>query len=396
MDVSMKGHIGKHLASMVPQWYASQIGNNRYTIKVDSHDHHFYSARPLTPGLNAFLTLMNASLPHLVQTSLVQRPSFVSLLQEHYAIEWLASQASRINWRSAIDYLNRVAARTYENRQVSLNVVFSEGEGSDHIGKDKWQKIIDQLGASPFTYIRLSPAMKFLSYEQVSWNNIKDSTQCFYPPFLRPIHSILKKSEASAHVTNNGDIVIMDRGGLLASKRKGSWKIYDVMSLRDCIADHVSDQWIGANLFEVIFDLSFRRHGALLVYDPKRKVLPRVANKDSIISNPNSKSGQRLIAPAIRNISLGSKGGAFNNRRLLAEVASVDGAVIFDQNEVLAFGAVIPPHKKVGSQLGARSTAARSAMYHGGVPIKISSDGEITLHFLTNIEGEREDRIEFL
>ena len=59
----------------------------------------------------------------------------------------------------------------------------------------------------------------------------------------------------------------------------------------------------------------------------------------------------------------------------------MDGAVIFNQARILAFGAMIEPHAKANSETGARTTAARSAYYWGGHPSKISSDGEISIYF---------------
>jgi DNA integrity scanning protein DisA with diadenylate cyclase activity len=81
----------------------------------------------------------------------------------------------------------------------------------------------------------------------------------------------------------------------------------------------------------------------------------------------------------------------------MMEVASIDGAVIFDANNVLAIGAVIETHEDVGSQAGARSTAALSAYHWGGRPVKVSSDGEISVYFAST-EGEADSpvRIEFL
>ena len=62
-------------------------------------------------------------------------------------------------------------------------------------------------------------------------------------------------------------------------------------------------------------------------------------------------------------------------------MACVDGAVVFDDHRLLAIGALIRSHLSVGNQLGARTTAARSAYLWGPHPIKVSSDGDVTLYF---------------
>ena len=62
-------------------------------------------------------------------------------------------------------------------------------------------------------------------------------------------------------------------------------------------------------------------------------------------------------------------------------MASIDGAVVFDDDHILALGALIRSHPDVGSQLGARATAARSSFLWGARPIKVSSDGDVTVYF---------------
>ena len=62
-------------------------------------------------------------------------------------------------------------------------------------------------------------------------------------------------------------------------------------------------------------------------------------------------------------------------------MSGVDGAVVFDDDGLLAVGALIRSHPNVGNQLGARVTAARSAYLWGGRPIKVSSDGDVAVYF---------------
>ena len=66
---------------------------------------------------------------------------------------------------------------------------------------------------------------------------------------------------------------------------------------------------------------------------------------------------------------------------MFAELAGLDGATVFDDRSVLAFGAIIRTHPLTGDHFGARTTAAYSAYRWGGVPIKISADGEIAVLF---------------
>ena len=66
---------------------------------------------------------------------------------------------------------------------------------------------------------------------------------------------------------------------------------------------------VAANLVEVVFDLSFKRQGALLVYDPEHRILERILNPVSILnpegvlSPPWKRNGNVLSEPALRTSS---------------------------------------------------------------------------------------------
>jgi DNA integrity scanning protein DisA with diadenylate cyclase activity len=62
-------------------------------------------------------------------------------------------------------------------------------------------------------------------------------------------------------------------------------------------------------------------------------------------------------------------------------MACIDGAIVFDDHHLLAVGALIESHPSVGNQLGARTTAARSAYLWGAHPIKVSTDGDVSVYF---------------
>jgi hypothetical protein len=70
-----------------------------------------------------------------------------------------------------------------------------------------------------------------------------------------------------------------------------------------------------------------------------------------------------------------------HQRKLLLELATIDGAVLFDGDAVLAFGGILHMHDSARGHLGARTTAAYSAYHWGGVPLMISADGEMTIVF---------------
>ena len=86
---------------------------------------------------------------------------------------------------------------------------------------------------------------------------------------------------------------------------------------------------------------------------------------------------------------MGKRTGSLKGKRRLIEMACVDGAVVFDDNHLLAVGALVRSHPSVGNQLGARTTAARSSFLWGARPIKVSSDGDVTVYFKSR-DGDAE------
>jgi hypothetical protein len=121
-----------------------------------------------------------------------------------------------------------------------------------------------------------------------------------------------------------------------------------------------------------------------------------IVNKDSLLENAGA-GPRRKTTASIKDLAIGGGVGAVrSHRRLLSELASIDGAVVFDRNNVLAIGAVIKPHPGVGSHVGTRTTAAHSALRWGGIPAKVSSDGDVTIYFESQGEdGSSQAEIQF-
>ncbi len=326
----------------------------------------------------------------------IRLPGLIDVLLENFAIEWLRIHSNTIDWVRLIKYLETLARRTYENQPVSVNLLIREGEGTGDITEPGLQKFLDRLASSPFSYLTLDPDLRLIDYGEVDWGQVKTpGSYQFHPEFLQPIHSVMTDRDISAHLTAEGDVVIMNKAGLLAARRRRKWKVYDVRTFKNSLAHCLGNRHVGGNLFEVVFDLSFRRQGALLIYDPEHCMREHILNTESLIASDwiadvepaLQDSGQALIARLLADTAVGKKAGSLRKKRRLIEMACVDGALIFDDDHLLAVGALIRSHPSVGNQFGARTTAARSAYLWGGHPIKVSSDGDVTVYF-TSKDGE--------
>jgi hypothetical protein len=370
---------------MIPHWYIAECGPHRHELSLGNSRIQFYSHRRLTPKLIDFIKNVNSELPELLEVAdQLPRTPGVEFIQQRLAESWLKRIAASIEWDRLIDYMTELSQRTYENQRVTANFVITQGEGGIDITTAEIQKVIDPLATSMHTFLRIDHHLGFMGYEQILWQDISDTELYkFHPEFLQPVYSAVKDGEYSVHLTGRGDLVVMGRSGLLAAKRKGRWKLYDVYTFKNTITEVIGNYHVGCNLFEILFDLSFRRHGALLVYDPQKEVLRHVTNKGSIIEGKSSVPdvARSMLMPAIEEITMGHRQHSQRAKRLFLELASMDGALIFDKDSILAFGAMIEPHPEAKFETGARSTAARSAYLWGGHPLKISSDGEISIYF---------------
>jgi hypothetical protein len=404
--------IAAEIVRLVPHWYRAECGPEKYSIKVGQHREFFYNHRKLTPRLEDFLSIVQRRMKDIQLNYFDVFPGLVDVLLESLVLEWLRLHSQRTNWTKLMKYLEELSCRTFENQPVALNLILRPGQGEGDITQTHLQKVFDQLASSPLSFLVVDPDLQFIDYGEVNWSRVNgDLSHKFYPELLHPIHCVLEDEDLSAHLTSQGDLVFMNKDGLLAARRKRKWKIYDVRTFKNGLAQCMGKATVGANLFEIVFDLSFARYGSLLVYDPRHQIRGRILNRQSIIfpgwkdeGNANGKTNgnepaangkpvagngspppaiacQDLIARSVMDLGLGEGVAALKRKRRLIELARVDGAVVFDDQHLLAVGAIIKSHPDVGSQLGARTTAAKSAYLWGAHPVKISSDGDVTIYF---------------
>ena len=460
--------IAAEIVGLVPHWYRAECGPEKYSIKIGQHREFFYNHRKLTPRLEEFLTIVQRRMKDIQLNYFDVFPGLVDVLLESLVLEWLRLHSQRTNWTKLMKYLEELSSRTFENQPVALNLILRQGQGEGDITQTHLQKVFDQLASSPLSFLVVDPDLRFIDYGEVSWSRVTgELSHKFYPELLHPIHCVLEDEDLSAHLTSQGDLIFMNKDGLLAARRKRKWKIYDVRTFKNGLAQCMGKATVGANLFEIVFDLSFARYGSLLIYDPRHQLRDRLLNRQCIVfpgwkddgktngngngnsngngsvngngnghaangvlvcaasSNGHAVNGngssnghladgngraasgkpsgngspvasiacQDLIARSVMDLGLGEGVAALKRKRRLIELARVDGAVIFDDQHLLAVGAIIKSHPDVGSQLGARTTAAKSAYLWGAHPVKVSSDGDVTIYFKSRKGSESCDAV---
>ena len=410
-----EAEIGREIIRLVPHWYEAECGPDEYSIPIAQYTARFFNHGKLSTNLNRLLSTIRARTEELPVDRMLEYAGATDVIVEGFAAEWLRMQSREPDWVKLIKYLETVSRRTSENLPVALTLIVRPGAGIGDITQAHLQKFFDRLAASPFTftYLAVDADLRLMNYGSVEWSHINNATSCkFYPEFLHPIHSIMDDTDLVAHLTPHGDLVIMDKAGVLAMKRKKKWRLYDVRQFKSSLAYCLGNRDVAANLIEVIFDLSFKRQGALLVYDPEHRILEHILNPVSLL-NPvsilpapwkvnghtvlNRPCGQSLIGSSIEDIAIGKKSGSIKKKRQLIELACIDGAIVFDDTNLLAVGALIRTHPDAGSHLGARTNAARSAYLWGAHPISVSSDGEVSVHFQSrSLDGQCDAVMNFL
>jgi hypothetical protein len=398
-----EAEIAREIIGLVPSWYPAQCGPQRYVLEIGEHREPFYRYCSLCPSLEQFLARIQAATKALDLDRIETSPSLIDVLLESLAIQWLQIHSPTTNWTRIVDYLEQVSRRTHETEPVALNLLIRVGQGAGDITQPHFQKFFDRLGSSPFSFLAVDHGLHLLEYGEVEWSQVSNAdAPTFYPEFLHPIHSILAPDDLSVHLTSQGDLILMNREGLLAARRKRKWKLYDASTFTDSFASCLGQSNVVANLLEVVFGLSFRRRGALLIYDPKHRIRDHIANKESILFSawrqqtglqPGTESGQSLVAPSVGELAIGRGAWTFKRKRRLLELARVDGALVFDDEHLLAVGAIIETHPTVGDQFGARTTAARSAYLWGAHPVNVSSDGDVTVYFKSRSSDEECDAV---
>lgn len=367
----------------IPHWYPATDGPYKITVRPGV-DTGYFSQMPPKGKTLLFLNEATALLserafrPHVIML-----PSEARVFEEELALLWLRIVRPEIDWRPLLVALDQLSHRTHENQPPTINLVLSTCKSQCDVGLRELLEL-SPLGSTQNVAIRLDRRLAFLAYEEILWSQVEEEAgQKYHPEFLHPYVCALRKDDVAVSLTGRGDMIFLDRRGLFAARRKGRWQFHESAQLKGSLACILDNYYAGGNLIEVLFDLSYGRHGALLVFDRERTVLPHVVNRNSILDDSGGASDpvRRAIAACMVPIELRGRGAAIRTKRLFLDVAGLDGAVIFDAKRVRAFGAFVASHPDVSPALGSRTTAADSAYRWGGIAIKISADGEVSVYF---------------
>lgn len=382
-------------------------------LTLDGDEYFYYSTRGITPELRDFLAYIETISHKMCSLNLSSTELEAEYIKRHLAIYWIRRVYSKVlteeEWNSIFDYIFSVSDRTYENLPNSINLIINLVEEGDICLKEvKELKILDVLASSNYSYLEVDKFLNILKYDCIDIGDVSSKkTYTDVPDYLLPYSQYIytggEIKKIGVSLSRVGDIVLYSGNEQILSIRKKRWTIYNNASLKNTLHDVISgfgsvrEYAVACNLYDLIWNISYRRHGALIIVTSEDEGDIHIVNKESIIEKSCNGDLRFTIKKDIENINI-SKTGLIEKKSLLLELASVDGATIIDckTGKVHAFGSIIELHNEVTSVSGARTTAAKSAIRHGRMkPIKISSDGDITLYYCVKDKSGHKHYVEF-
>jgi DNA integrity scanning protein DisA with diadenylate cyclase activity len=400
--------ISRLIFDTIPQIYEATKGPHPIDLRINGEEARVYALAPLTPALRTYLDRASVIWEDLRPMTEGEISQIIERewIQQKFVVDWLQTRTRIQSWGRILDYVRRLSRRLTENQALAKTIVVEPGRsepGCLKISDPDYFKVFDWLGTSQYTHFRVKEDLGIQVFDALPSADPQGQQGFrFYPDWLHPVISSLKgPDDVVVHLADNDSIFVADRNGLLASKRAlESWTIYDIEHIMDSVGQAMKGKMqesacqarpipVSRSLFQVLFDVSMKRHGALLILDEPenlaRYVIKGIERGTSSALNslfPHSPNAELLYT--------------IPEARRLVELSSVDGALILDlHGNLLQVGSMILSHPDAPNRFGTRETAAFSAAKNGAIAFKISADGSMSLFFtvreLTNGEVHRFD-----
>lgn len=282
--------------------------------------------------------------------------------------------------------LRRLAEQTYENKSLAFGCIIEPRNSTkpiesalfprDFLGRKRYRALSDGYR----TAYRVSGHGALLGFVELPGSGSKGSR--YYPEWCEDLAAASGKRRLALALTRQGDLLVLDNGHLTFTYRFGRWQYWNHSHLVDLIRNAARVQKVAPSqlsgvvrsIYRAALDVSFRRSGGLFVLLRSRKNLRSIVRRGDALDDQ-----ERDPLDATFDESLGTVRAQTMSRCLLAELAALDGAVVFaNTGQVLAHGAILDPRRKgnIKGSEGSRTKAAIGASRYG-LALKVSSDGDI-------------------
>lgn len=328
--------------------------------------------------------------------------------------DWCAGNVDKQSFYNLLQILEQWSVQTYEGKKVTFGFIYNPKANSsfpiDNYGT--WLDFLKDDYAATLTdcihsVIQLDKNCNFAGYLSITENNEVDAySLSFLLPyrFARIIEKYVIGSCVGVFLLNNGDILISKNQAVQLIKRNLKWLNLSYNTFYNMAKSNLKKCTINDDLFQQIYasvlDVSFAHTGGIIAVVPDPSRLTQQTNPvlnlcDNLLDNRSlseieqelkstlSKGAhkelyKRLLKRKVIISLVSSRNFSELDRKLRAELISMDGACILDCNEhICAVGAIICNDS--GSSGGGRSAAAKKLSSYGGMSVKISTDGYIEL-----------------
>jgi hypothetical protein len=288
--------------------------------------------------------------------------------------------------------LRRLAEQTYENKALAFGCIIDPANDrqpepgarfpEDFLGR-KGRKKYRALSDGYRTAYAISGRGAVLGFTDLAGHAARSSRN--YPQWCEDLATEASHGKLGLALTRQGDILVLDDGHLTFTYRFGRWQYWNHTHLIDLIRNAARVQRVPPNkvttvvraIYRAALDSSFRRSGALFVLLRSRASLRDVVRLGDAVNDRHRDALDVAFDQAVTPITVQSL-----SRSVLAELASLDGAVVLsNKGDVMAYGAILQPKKtgKVSGTEGSRSKAAIGASNYG-LAVKVSSDGDMRVY----------------
>ena len=294
--------------------------------------------------------------------------------------EIIGASSERI--RNLFRFLRSLSGETYENQRISYGMILlptrrRESSVVLEFDNKRFKRLTDGFS----TAIILDAGGAIVELVALSSQKERKDSGLGRPWWLAPLADEAHKlGGVGVALTRGGDILVVNGRELVVSHRSGKWQLW---RHADIVAA-MRASW-GAKgklgklnqvlvaLYRVALELSFRRTGGLLVVAESWIKTQKVVAKGDLIGADARSEAEKALDEKLSYSMLSM------DRRVVADLAGLDGALVVDRNgRIAAYGAMVRVRAKTTEQ-GSRTRAAISASMLG-LAIKVSSDGGISVY----------------
>jgi hypothetical protein len=402
--------VARLIFDTIPQLYEASAGPYPVDIQIDDKISRVFSRVPLSEELIQYLkkaTKIWEELRPMTEgeiSQIIER----EWIQQKFVVSWLESRTKISSWGTILDYTRRLSRRLTENHTMTKTFVIEPGPSPQteriRLSDPDYFKVFDWLGSSTHTYFRVTEDLRIKAFEALPFANTQElSGFRFYPDFLHPVISSLESSDSVVvHLSENGTFLVADKDGIIASKRElESWTIYDIDHVVDSVAATLKRQLdesaaatqpscVACSLFQILFDISMKRHGGIILLDEPK-------NLPAYVVKGIERTSESPLNAIFTHSPFNGLSYSIPEVRKLVELSSIDGALIFDlYGNLVQVGSMILSHPSTPNRFGTREAAAYSAAKNGATAFKVSEDGHMTLFFTTpELTGSEVHRFDF-